>query len=129
MIEEAQRPGEYMTAFEDEHGTYIMNSKDLRAIAQYVERLTKMASTAKIEGRTKLFTLRPYRAGSPWQAIDDAAAGKPFDPTLLETLKAGSSRLYRRFPCVAIRTTITRITVRVLRFRTPAICRRVHWRA
>ncbi len=30
MIEEAQRPGEYMTAFEDEHGTYIMNSKDLR---------------------------------------------------------------------------------------------------
>ena len=32
MIEEAQRPGEYMTAFEDEHGTYIMNSKDLRAI-------------------------------------------------------------------------------------------------
>ncbi len=28
MIEEAQRPGEYMTAFEDEHGTYIMNSKD-----------------------------------------------------------------------------------------------------
>lgn len=27
MIEEAQRPGEYMTAFEDEHGTYIMNSK------------------------------------------------------------------------------------------------------
>ncbi|VEA19980.1 putative protease [Salmonella enterica subsp. enterica] len=40
MIEEAQRPGEYMTAFEDEHGTYIMNSKDLRAIA-HVERLTK----------------------------------------------------------------------------------------
>ncbi len=27
MIEEAKRPGEYMTAFEDEHGTYIMNSK------------------------------------------------------------------------------------------------------
>ena len=28
MIEEAKRPGEYMTAFEDEHGTYIMNSKE-----------------------------------------------------------------------------------------------------
>ena len=40
-IEEAKRPGEYTTAFEDEHGTYIMNSKDLRAIA-HVERLTKM---------------------------------------------------------------------------------------
>ena len=50
MIEEAQRPGEYMTAFEDEHGTYIMNSKDLRAIA-HVERLTQMGvHSLKIEG-------------------------------------------------------------------------------
>lgn len=30
-----------MAAYEDEHGTYIMNSKDLRAV-QHVERLTKM---------------------------------------------------------------------------------------
>ena len=53
MIEEAKRPGEYMTAFEDEHGTYIMNSKDLRAIA-HVERLTQMGvHSLKIEGRTK----------------------------------------------------------------------------
>ncbi len=50
MIEEAKRPGEYMTAFEDEHGTYIMNSKDLRAIA-HVERLTQMGvHCLKIEG-------------------------------------------------------------------------------
>lgn len=59
MIEEAQRPGEYMTAFEDEHGTYIMNSKDLRAIA-HVERLTKMGvHSLKIEGRTKSFITAP----------------------------------------------------------------------
>ncbi len=32
LLQEANRPGEYMPAFEDEHGTYIMNSKDLRAI-------------------------------------------------------------------------------------------------
>ncbi len=55
MIEEAKRPGEYMTAFEDEHGTYIMNSKDLRAIA-HVERPTQMGvHSLKIEGRTKSF--------------------------------------------------------------------------
>ena len=66
MIEEAKRPGEYMTAFEDEHGTYIMNSKDLRAIA-HVERLTQMGvHSLKIEGRTKSYLLlRPYRAGLP----------------------------------------------------------------
>ncbi len=93
MIEEAQRPGEYMTAFEDEHGTYIMNSKDLRAIA-HVERLTKMGvHSLKIEGRTKSYycarTARVYR-----KAIDDAAAGKPFDPTLLETLEGLAHRGY-----------------------------------
>ncbi|MDL2424659.1 U32 family peptidase, partial [Pseudomonas sp. BAgro211] len=41
LLEEANRPGELMEAYEDEHGTYIMNSKDLRAI-QHVQRLTQM---------------------------------------------------------------------------------------
>ena len=65
MIEEAKRPGEYMTAFEDEHGTYIMNSKDLRAIA-HVERLTQMGvHSLKIEGRTKSFYYCARTAGVP----------------------------------------------------------------
>ncbi|MEQ4655086.1 tRNA 5-hydroxyuridine modification protein YegQ [Providencia rettgeri] len=94
MIEEAKRPGEYMTAFEDEHGTYIMNSKDLRAI-EHVENLTKMGvHSLKIEGRTKSFyycarTAQVYRC-----AIDDAVAGKPFDPTLLSTLEGLAHRGY-----------------------------------
>ncbi|HBS78822.1 MAG TPA: U32 family peptidase, partial [Pseudomonas sp.] len=29
LLEDSSRPGEMMEAFEDEHGTYIMNSKDL----------------------------------------------------------------------------------------------------
>ncbi|UNB74810.1 tRNA 5-hydroxyuridine modification protein YegQ [Escherichia coli] len=76
MIEEAQRPGEYMTAFEDEHGTYIMNSKDLRAIA-HVERLTKMGvHSLKIEGRTKSFYYCARTAQVYRKVIeDDAAAG------------------------------------------------------
>ncbi|TID29083.1 protease, partial [Avibacterium paragallinarum] len=32
LLAESQRPEEKMSAFEDEHGTYIMNSKDLRAV-------------------------------------------------------------------------------------------------
>ncbi|MFS2224559.1 tRNA 5-hydroxyuridine modification protein YegQ [Pantoea sp. B65] len=94
MIEEAQRPGEYMTAFEDEHGTYIMNSKDLRAVA-HVDRLTKMGvHSLKIEGRTKSFYYCARTAQVYRRAIDDAAAGKPFDATLLETLECLAHRGY-----------------------------------
>ncbi|MEQ5125647.1 tRNA 5-hydroxyuridine modification protein YegQ [Providencia alcalifaciens] len=94
MIEEAMRPGEYMTAFEDEHGTYIMNSKDLRAI-EHVETLTKMGvHSLKIEGRTKSFYYCARTAQVYRRAIDDAAAGKPFDPTLLSTLEGLAHRGY-----------------------------------
>lgn len=94
MIEEAQRPGEYMTVSEDEHGTYIMNSKDLRAI-QHVERLTKMGvHSLKIEGRTKSFYYCARTAQVYRRAIDDAVAGKPFDPTLLTTLEGLAHRGY-----------------------------------
>jgi len=94
MIEEALRPGEYMTAFEDEHGTYIMNSKDLRAVA-HVEQLTKMGvHSLKIEGRTKSHYYCARTAQVYRRAIDDAAAGKPFDPTLRETLENLAHRGY-----------------------------------
>lgn len=94
MIEEVKRPGEYMTAFEDEHGTYIMNSKDLRAI-EHVENLTKMGvHSLKIEGRTKSFYYCARTAQVYRRAIDDAVAGKPFDPTLLSTLEGLAHRGY-----------------------------------
>lgn len=94
MIEEAMRPGEYMTAFEDEHGTYIMNSKDLRAVA-HVERLTQMGvHSLKIEGRTKSHYYCARTAQVYRRAIDDAAAGKPFDHSLLETLEGLAHRGY-----------------------------------
>lgn len=94
LIEEAKRPGEYMTAFEDEHGTYIMNSKDLRAI-EHVEQLTKMGvHSLKIEGRTKSFYYCARTAQMYRRAIDDAVAGKPFDPTLLTTLEGLAHRGY-----------------------------------
>jgi putative protease len=92
MLEEQGRPGEYMPAFEDEHGTYIMNSKDLRAV-QYVEQLTKMGvHSLKIEGRTKSFYYVARTAQVYRRAIDDAAEGRAFNPQLLSELDGMANR-------------------------------------
>lgn len=94
LLQEANRPGEYMPAFEDEHGTYIMNSKDLRAI-QHVERLTKMGiDSLKIEGRTKSFYYVARTAQLYRQAIEDAASGKTFDRSLMNQLEGLAHRGY-----------------------------------
>ncbi|MEZ3499165.1 tRNA 5-hydroxyuridine modification protein YegQ [Pantoea sp. KPR_PJ] len=94
LLEEKMKPGEVMSAFEDEHGTYIMNSKDLRAVA-HVERLSAMGvHSLKIEGRTKSFYYCARTAQVYRRAIDDAAAGKPFDPELLVTLEGLAHRGY-----------------------------------
>ncbi|WP_028774612.1 tRNA 5-hydroxyuridine modification protein YegQ [Shewanella waksmanii] len=94
LLQEAGRPGEYMPAFEDEHGTYIMNSKDLRAI-QHVERLTKMGvDSLKIEGRTKSFYYVARTAQLYRQAIEDAAAGREFNPALMYQLEGLAHRGY-----------------------------------
>ena len=94
LLEEAQRPGDYMPIFEDEHGTYILNSRDLCAI-EHVERLAAMGiDCLKIEGRTKSHyyvarATQAYRA-----AIDDAAAGRPFRPELKHDLEGLANRGY-----------------------------------
>lgn len=94
LLQEGNRPGEYMPAFEDEHGTYIMNSKDLRAI-QHVERLTKMGiNSLKIEGRTKSFYYVARTAQIYRQAIDDAVVGRAFNPQLFTKLEGLAHRGY-----------------------------------
>lgn len=93
-LTETHRPDEQMPIFEDEHGTYIMNSRDLRAV-QHVERLVKIGvDSLKIEGRTKSHyyaarTTQVYR-----QAIDDALAGRPFDESLMFKLDSLANRGY-----------------------------------
>ncbi|MDE1313462.1 tRNA 5-hydroxyuridine modification protein YegQ [Vibrio aestuarianus] len=94
LLSESHRPEEKMAAFEDEHGTYIMNSKDLRAV-QHVERLTQMGvHSLKIEGRTKSFYYSARTAQVYRKAIDDAVAGKPFDENLMGTLESLAHRGY-----------------------------------
>ena len=94
VLHESGRPDEPMPAFEDEHGTYIMNSKDLRAV-QHVARLIEMGvHSLKIEGRTKSHfycarTTQVYR-----KAIDDALAGHAFDRSLMTDLESLAQRGY-----------------------------------
>ncbi len=93
-LEEKGRPGELMPMFEDEHGTYIMNSKDLRAV-EHVTRLVEIGvDCLKIEGRTKSHyytarTTQVYR-----QAIDDAVTGQIFRPELMADLESLANRGY-----------------------------------
>jgi putative protease len=94
LIEEANRPGELMPIEEDEHGTYIMNSKDLRAV-EHVERLVRMGiDSLKIEGRTKSHYYAARTAQVYRKAIDDAVSGEAFDPTLLGKLENLANRGY-----------------------------------
>ena len=94
LLEERERPGELMPIEEDEHGTYIMNSRDLRAL-EHVQRLVDIGvDSLKIEGRTK----SPYYVARTAQvyrrAIDDAVAGRPLNPELLGELDGLANRGY-----------------------------------
>ncbi|MGE8396040.1 MAG: tRNA 5-hydroxyuridine modification protein YegQ [Comamonas sp.] len=94
LLEEKGRPGEMMPIMEDEHGTYIMNSKDLRAV-EHVERLTKIGvDSLKIEGRTKSLYYVARTAQTYRRAIDDAVAGRPFNPHLITELEGLANRGY-----------------------------------
>ena len=94
LLEEGQRPGEHFPVSEDEHGTYILNSRDLRAV-QHVARLVELGiDSLKIEGRTKSFFYAARTAQVYRQAIDDARAGRSFDPQLLRRLDGLASRGY-----------------------------------
>ena len=94
LLEESQRPGSYMPVEEDEHGTYVMNSRDLRAI-EHVKRLVDIGiDSLKIEGRTKSPYYVSRTAQAYRKAIDDAVAGREMDPALLGQLEGLANRGY-----------------------------------
>ncbi|QUI97506.1 U32 family peptidase [Salmonella enterica subsp. enterica serovar Weltevreden] len=124
MIEEAQRPGG-LTAFEDEHGTYIMNSKDLRYRPRGAPERKHRASLAlKIEAAPNPFY---YCARTAQVSTVRPSTTPPRvnpDPTLLETLEGLAHRGIPGFPSpYARRLPELQYGYSV---RTPAICRRVH---
>jgi len=94
LLEESTRPGQLMPIEEDEHGTYILNSRDLRAI-EHVARLIEIGvDSLKIEGRTKSAYYVARTCQSYRRAIDDAVAGRPFTPQLLGALEGLANRGY-----------------------------------
>lgn len=94
LLTEKHRPEEPMPAFEDEHGTYVMNSKDLRAI-QHVQKLMEIGvDSLKIEGRTKSYYYAARTAQIYREAIDNASIGKDFDFNLMRQLENLANRGY-----------------------------------
>ena len=96
FIEDQREPGQFYQIDEDEHGTYIMNSKDLCVIENLKELKDAGVCSFKIEGRTKsvyyaALVSRIYR-----QAIDDMMAGRPFNPELLSELDKLANRGYHK---------------------------------
>ena len=93
-VKEPNRPQDLMPIEEDEHGTYLFNSKDLRGL-EHVETLLKIGvDSFKIEGRTKSAyyvarTTQVYR-----QAIDDFKNGRTFDYKNLSVLENLANRGY-----------------------------------
>jgi putative protease len=93
-VKESHRPDDRFPLSEDEHGTYLMNSKDLCAIELIPDIINAGVCSLKIEGRTKsayytAITSRAYR-----RALDDHLAGRPFDPENLRDLMRLSNRTY-----------------------------------
>ncbi len=94
FLEEEGRKGELLPIMEDENGTYIMNSKDLRAI-EHIQRLVEIGvDSLKIEGRTKSHYYVARTAQTYRQAIDDALAGREFQPELIGVLENLANRGY-----------------------------------
>jgi len=92
FLEEVQRPGEMMPVDEDEHGTYIMNSKDLRAIEFLKELRAAGVMSFKIEGRSKSIYYLSLITRTYRKALDDLAKNRSFNPELLDEINKTANR-------------------------------------
>ena len=92
FVKESERPDELFELDEDEHGSYLMNSKDLCAINSLKDLADAGVCSFKVEGRSKSIYYVAMIARAYRQAIDDAAAGKPFNPELMRDVFATSNR-------------------------------------
>ena len=91
---EEKRPGEYFPVFEDEKGTYILNSRDMCTIDHLRELTDAGIDCIKIEGRAKSAYYAAIVTGAYRHVIDDLAAGKPIDPVWRDEVEKVSHRIY-----------------------------------
>ena len=93
LVEE-KRPGEYFPVYEDEKGTYIMNSRDMCMIDHLQELTSAGVDCIKIEGRAKSAYYAAIVTGAYRHCIDDLAAGRPIDPVWRDEVEKVSHRIY-----------------------------------
>ena len=91
---EEKRPGEYFPVFEDEKGTYILNSRDMCMIDHLDELMDAGVDCIKIEGRAKSAYYAAIVTGAYRHVIDDLCAGKPVDPVWRDEVEHVSHRIY-----------------------------------
>ena len=91
---EEKRPGEYFPVFEDNKGTYIMNSRDMCMIDHVAELMDAGLNSLKIEGRAKSAYYAALVTGAYRHAIDAAAQGIPLDPVWRDEVEKVSHRHY-----------------------------------
>ena len=94
---EEKRPGEYLPIYENERGTFIMNSKDLCMIEHIPEIIGSGVYSLKIEGRVKSEYYVATIISAYRKAIDayyDDPANYKFNPMWLEEVKKVSHRDY-----------------------------------
>ncbi len=91
---EEKRPGEYFPVFEDEKGTYILNSRDMCMIDHLEDLMDAGVDCIKIEGRAKSAYYAAIVTGAYRHCIDDAAAGRQPDPVWRDETEHVSHRIY-----------------------------------
>ena len=91
---EEKRPGEYFPVFEDEKGTYIMNSRDMCMIDHIGDLMEAGIDCLKLEGRAKSAYYAAIVTGAYRHVIDDVAAGRPVDPVWRDEVEHVSHRRY-----------------------------------
>ena len=93
LVEE-KRPGEYFPVYEDEKGTYILNSRDMCMIDHLKELQDAGVDCIKIEGRAKSAYYAAIVTGAYRHCVDDIAAGRPIDPVWRDEVEHVSHRIY-----------------------------------
>ena len=91
---EEKRPGEYFPVYEDEKGTYIMNSRDMCMIDHIPALMAAGVDSLKIEGRAKSAYYAAIVTGAYRHVIDDVCAGREIDPVWRDEVEHVSHRHY-----------------------------------
>ena len=93
LVEE-KRPGQFFPIFEDEKGTFIMNSRDMCMIDHLDDLISVGVDCLKIEGRAKSAYYAAIVTGAYRHVLDAVASGRPVDLIWRDEVEKISHRHY-----------------------------------